>query len=356
MNPNNENYNDRFIILKKASIRPDKIVFYNQFVKRSSLLNIEVVDTTTLKKNSNNLIIEQKIKQPSANTHNYEISKKASSRIKEKISWLYNLSKNQTITTHNGKVLYSFKMNFITLTLPSVQKHSSDIITKECLNQFITECAAKFGLKNYVWRLEFQKNGNIHYHLACDTYIEFWKCTRIWNRVINKLGYVDSYAQKFSKYDFKDYYNEFHKNGKEDYSELMARFKRGVDTNWSQPNTVDCRNVTSSKNIGYYIAKYITKNSTEPLNNLVYERDKTVSNMRLWFCSRSLSKLSKIEIFLEEVNTVSDTILEELKDFKRFVFDYCEVIYFNTKDQSTLCKQSLWLLFSNYAKDNFYFT
>ena len=356
MTPQNNDYNEKFHILKKATLRPNKLVFYTQFVKRNQPENTNRVVYSAEEKQELAEMGLISLKQPISNKHSFEISNKAGGRIREKITWLYSLAKNQTITTHTGKVLYSFKMNFITLTLPSTQTHSTDQITKECLNQFITECTAKFGLKNYVWRLEFQKNGNAHYHIATDTFIEYWQCRKIWNRIINKLGYVNEYSQKFSKYTFAEYYKEFHKQGQEDYKLLRGRFDSGTATNWTEPNTVDCRNVTSSKNIAYYISKYITKNSGEKLNPIVASRETETSNLRLWFCSRSLSKLTKIEIFLENIDTLQENILSGLQDFKEYVHDYCSVLYFSLKTQTTLVKQSLWLAFRHYATEQGYFS
>ncbi|EMY3483635.1 hypothetical protein AAIP36_001880 [Flavobacterium psychrophilum] len=356
MTVQNPDYNEKYIILKKATLRPDKLVFYTQFVKRNQPEKIKKT-VYTQEEREELLSIGLPIRTiPESNKHNFDISIKAGQRIREKITWLYTLAKNQTITTHNNKILYSFKMNFITLTLPSIQVHTTDILTKECLNQFITECSLKFGMKNYVWRLEYQKNGNAHYHIATDCYIEYWKCKKIWNRVLNKLGYVSAYAAKFSKYSFSDYYKEFHKQGNEDYKILRSRFDAGVVQNWQEPNTVDCRNVTSSKNIAYYISKYITKNSNEKINPIISERENTNSNIRLWFCSRSLSRLTKIEIFLDNISTVKETILEGLTNFKTYIHDYCDVIYFSAKEQTTIVKQSLWLSFHNYAKENGYFS
>jgi len=356
MIPLNNDYSDRFHIVHKASLRPEKIVFYTQFIKKSKDNDNAVVQLNDKNKDFVKSIGIALISQPKSNKHDFEISQKASGRIREKITWLYHLSKNQTITTHNGKKLFNFKMNFITLTLPSKQKHTTDVITKECLNQFITECSQKFGLKNYVWRLEFQKNGNAHYHIATDCYIEYWKCKKIWNRIINKLGYVDHYCSKFSKYSFQDYYKEFHKQGQEDYKILKGRFDMGTNTKWCEPNTVDCKNVTSSKNIAWYISKYITKKSDASLNSIVAVRENLESNLRLWFCSRSLSRLSKVEIFLEKVSSVTDDIFSKLKNVKEYVYDYCQVIYFDTKEQETIVKQSLWCLFQNYARENRYYS
>lgn len=350
------NKENRFTVIPKASIRPDKIVFYNQYYLNevSDPLAKKPMDKFDKKKAFISLINGVETKK--SNTHNFEISKKAGARIKEKINWLYNLAKNRTIETHNGKVLNSFRMNFITLTMPSIQIHATAEITDKCLNQFLTECKARFGLKNFVWRLEFQKNGNAHYHIATDTYIDFLAAKTIWNRCLNKLGYVDRYSEKMRKYNLAQYCAEFGADGKTEFNVLRERFGRGCATRWVEPNTVDIRAVTNSKNISFYISKYITKKSDHTLNPIVSCREPTTSNLRLWFCSRSLSKLSKIEIFMDSYSDLVYNCLSSLENCKNFIFDYCSVKYFNLKEQSK-AGQVLWRkLFWDYAKEHNYST
>ena len=125
----------RFSVIPKISIRPNKVVFYNQFVKNKY---DDSVSSSTLAPEVKKTLKEMGVpvqSLPECNKHSFEISFKAASRIKEKVTWLYELAKNKTVTTTSGKTLYSFKMNFITLTLPSNQQHDTAQITSVCLNQ-----------------------------------------------------------------------------------------------------------------------------------------------------------------------------------------------------------------------------
>lgn len=246
-------------------------------------------------------------------------------------------------------------MNFITLTLPATQRHTTAEITKVCLNQFITECSKRFGMKNYVWRVEFQKNGNLHYHLATDTFIEFWQCRSIWNRCIQKLGYVEEYQKKNLGKTFFDYLRANPITGGNTFEILKERFTYGCASKWENPNTVDVRAVTNSKNIAFYISKYITKKSDEKINPVVAEREETNTNLRLWFCSRSLSKVDKISLYLEEYDEKVNSILNEIKNIKPLVFDYCEVFYFNIQEQTNTFKRIFRQILFEYAKDVGYF-
>ena len=344
----------RFSVIPKISIRPNKVVFYNQFVKNKYA---EGVSPSTLapevKKTLQAMGVPVK-SLPECNKHNFEISFKAASRIKEKVTWLYELAKNKTVTTTGGKTLYSFKMNFITLTLPSVQQHDTAQITSICLNQFLVECSKKFGLTNYVWRLEFQKNGNVHYHIATDCFIDYTSCKLIWNRCLSKLGYIARYQDKFLGMTFNEYCKNYNDNGKVSFNTLRERFGRGTATRWDSPNTVDVRAVSNAKNISFYISKYITKKSEHTLNPVVSSREPADSNLRLWFCSRSLSRLDKISVFLEEYDSLVGVCLSNLSDIKKFVHDYCEVWYFDKLKQANEVKRNLWLLYRRYSSSTGY--
>lgn len=344
----------KIIVIPKASVRPNKIVFYNQIVKQyATPQEAKTKTTNALRQELAELGFGNKV-MPLKNKHNFEISDKASARIKEKVSWLYELARNKTVTTTGGKTLYSFKMNFLTLTLPAAQFHETATITSECLNQFLTECKTKFGLENYVWRLEFQKNGNAHYHIATDTFIDFTSAKLIWNRCLQKLGYISAYQKKFIGMTFTDYCNEYSNNGKTPFTTLRERFGRGCATRWDSPNTVDVRAVSNAKNIAFYISKYITKKSEHSLNDIVTLREPEETNLRLWFCSRSLSRLSAIEIFLEEYDTLINDCFEGLQQIRKYVFDYVSVWYFNGKDQVNETKKNLWLLYRRYATETGY--
>lgn len=345
---------ERFSFIPKISIRPDKIVVYNQVIRNRS--DLSTYEQALEKANEKKQAAESSEKKRAVenNKHQFQISAKASTRIKEKVTWLYELARNKTVTTNSGKILDSFKMNFITLTLPSVQVHSSAVITSECLNQFITECRTKHKMENYVWRLEYQKNGNIHYHIATDTYIDYNDCKLLWNRCIRKLGYINAYSQEFSKLSFNQYCERVNKSGKIDFYLLKERYGRGCATRWDSPNTVDVRAVSNAKNIAFYISKYITKNQPIAVSETTINRDSDVSNLRLWFCSRSLSKLDKIAFFIEEGYELAEKAIKLMTDFKFKLFDYCKVWYYSTKNQSNECRNLFWQLFRNYSLETGY--
>jgi len=90
---------------------------------------------------------------------------------------------------------------FVTLTLPASQEHHDNVIKRKCLVPFISTLQRKFDVWHYFWRAEAQKNGNIHFHLIVDTFIDHSQLRVEWNKCINKLEYVDRFAMKFGHHN-----------------------------------------------------------------------------------------------------------------------------------------------------------
>ena len=276
------------------SLTPNKLVQYNTVYKWSEysqeykhiskfrLKHFDFESGTFLKN-----IITRK-------SHNFEISANAYRTLQQKINWLYYLAKEKNVVTPKGNTITNHKISFITLTLPSKQFHNTKFLTENLLNQFLTEIRGRFKMENYVWRLEFQKNGNVHYHIVTDTYIDFYIVKSIWNRNLEKLGYIKAYQSNMKNLTLLDYHKKYNYNNKVTFEKNKERYAKGISENWLNPSTVDIKSVISNKAIAGYLAKYFSKDSTSNSIKNDLDTDENSKNMRLWFCSRSLSKLGKI--------------------------------------------------------------
>lgn len=87
---------------------------------------------------------------------------------------------------------FTFRLNFITLTLSEKQKHDDYFIKSNMLDPFLKWMKRK-GAQNYVWRAETQANGNIHFHISSNTYIHYRSIRDKWNQLQSRYGYLDSY-------------------------------------------------------------------------------------------------------------------------------------------------------------------
>src|SRR3546814_2854356 len=83
-------------------------------------------------------------------------------------------------------------------------------------------------------------------------------------------------------------------NGKRKFEDVAKSYAAGKKSNCEQPNSVDVVSVNSKKAIANYISKYFGKSpdGTTLKNDL--DDDDNTANIRIWFCSRSLSKLNTV--------------------------------------------------------------
>lgn len=233
------------------------------------------------------------------------ISKKAERRISQAIDWLLWLSHTKTFISHKTKRQHTFKINFVTLTLPSKQIHSDNEIKSKCLNYFLVEARRKWQCVHYLWRAEAQKNGNIHFHVVFDKFIPWSSLRDTWNKCVNTLGYTERYKEK---------------NGNKN------------------PNSTDVHSVFKVKNISRYLAKYCTKNST---NRLI--------EGKLWGLSQSLSKMKSAVIEID--NQVYKELMYIEKRFEKSVRvkDFFSCVYTKVEKWANVVKGKLWECFSDYV-------
>lgn len=231
-----------------------------------------------------------------------------------------------------GKTV-KFKVAFVTLTLPSKQQHSDKEIISQCLNQFIIEIKKYHGVKNYVWRAEKQKNGNIHFHVLVDAFIPWWLLRNQWNRIINKLGYVDRFQEKHG-----------HKT----------------------PNSTDIHSTKKIRNIYSYLTKYLTKDdniqkeNTGKVDNSHLEnqtKNQTYSDQtgRVWGCNQELSKARGLALDIDW--QTADELEKVCKNTRARIYDgeYFKVIYIDYHKLLTNGGQSIFEAFSNYLIERFNF-
>jgi len=92
---------------------------------------------------------------------------------------------------------------FITLTLPTRQRHQDTEIKRKCLVPFLDKLRYNNDIKYYLWRAERQKNGNIHFHIIIDKYISRATIHRFWTTCLDRLNYMKEYNKKHpNKSDF----------------------------------------------------------------------------------------------------------------------------------------------------------
>lgn len=195
------------------------------------------------------------------------LSPGAIKRIREVMSWFdFILASTRT------------KPVFITLTLPSRQKHSDYFLKRVMLEQFLSEVRRYFGVKLYIWKAETQKNGNLHFHIIADKFCPWLLIRKMWNRILNKEGYVDVYADKHKNLSFSDYLKLYPSFDKKEKRQRLKAYKFGVRTKWKQPNSTDIHDVKHVHNLQSYLLSYMVGEDKGTLYNCIdFEGGKSVA-------------------------------------------------------------------------------
>lgn len=227
-------------------------------------------------------------------------------------------------------------VTFATFTLPSRQKHTDTEITHECINPLLQYLRKYYNLKYFVWKKELQENGNLHFHIVLDCFVDYYQLRTTWNRLINKgkvrgIAEPFNYVDEYRKNRLADYANGFvyipgqkvrdmidfeitkamRKNGGEILSnEQMdkisercrmededcqrraynAQMNLPEDKRWRDPNSTDIKAVKKSHQVASYISKYLAKdmyynspeiqnyiNQTNEYKQLIWQTLKTIT-------------------------------------------------------------------------------
>lgn len=293
----------------KYSISPDYIVKY--WCKKN-----ENIIPTEKEKTSRTIKEESKKNLNKGYKRGNDLSLTSKKEIIKRVKWINEIGEIKNYKTKAGNII-QYKTSMITLTLPKKVEIEPAGITKIALNNFITLLRKVSGMNNYIWKLELQKNGNVHYHIITDVEIDFFYIKKIWNNSLNLLGIIDDYSKEQRKIRFSDYeqkrineFKKYKKIGKLSPTQIKNEIKRtweiGQKTQWKEPNTVNIKRIQLDYNIAGYIAKYISKD--EKNSEL---QGKKIG--RLWSSSSNLSKIKLIG--------------ENIQDILQLVYDYSYQVY-----------------------------
>lgn len=261
--------------------------------------------------------------------------------------WLKSLYYSPTTETKHKL----FMPTFITLTLPAEQMHSDKDLNSKGLNRLLIKIKRSHSVKNYLWRAERQKNGNIHYHILVDKYISYKLINHYWNCILSDLGYIDKYRENQKLFHAKGFKVRTDLLSKWSYEKQLKAYRQGIADNWSNPNTTDIHSLKKVKNVTAYICKYTTKcDEYKELqevkkyyaDNVISEQtfkeveakilkkiEKNKINSRCWGCSDEIRNLKEPKIIIDgQISKFIDEALENhcIKDVQNDMF---RIIYCN---------------------------
>ena len=248
----------------------------NLYIKPNYIVSVPEFDTPKRLFSIRRINNEKNLRD---NKHKNKLSHKAIKRISAAVNWLCVSAAPQEVFSNHSKKWFTFRVNLITLTLPDTDVEVSEHVFKtKLMHPFLVYCKKYYGLKNYVWKVEFQQNGKMHVHLTTDTFIHYAKLRHTWNRLLEHNGLLEAFKKKFK-----------HNN----------------------PNSTDVHAVWKVRNLAAYIAKYMSKN----------EQNNDVVNGRIWGCNYQLSDSNKCHVFVNR-----DDCNEDLRCLMDSRISYKEII------------------------------
>ena len=241
------------------------------------------------------------------------VSDQAKRKMSKAIEYLLTTSTPKKVREKlTGKYL-TVKTSFLTLTLPSAQIHDDKEIINTCLNSMLNELRKWHNVQNYIWRAELQKNGNIHFHILTDRFIPWYDARNRWNRIVNKLGYVDRFHEK-----------------------------HGHRT----PNSTDIHSTRQVKNLKAYLVKYMVKDEPPPLTDENANLKDRKQTGRVWSCNHELSQTRGLNLIVDsEIDTELQKVISH-PEVKKYKSDYFTVYYL---DYHIIRKSGANLLFKYFS-------
>lgn len=238
-----------------------------------------------------------------------ELSKTSATKLKNAINWLTAAAPMKTVYHKPSGQKFKFKLNFITLTIPTTAHTISDEeFKKKLLHNFLNTARHKFGLKNYVWKVEAQRNGNIHAHLTTDTFIHYADLSKVWNKILSNYGLMQAYTDKHKDMTFEEYNKKYNSENKRSLDQVKTAWEKGQNSGWTQPNSTDVKAVHKIDDIAAYLIKYMAKS----------EEGKRTIKGRLWGCSYNLSQANNltVEVRPDNEKSILTPLMQKEIDFK----------------------------------------
>lgn len=172
----------------------------------------------------------------------------AKKRLTKAVSLLVQSSQDRIIYNEVSRSHHQFKLSFLTLTIPLNKiRPDAKFCNKFLLEPMIRVLRRRYGLKSYIWKLELQRNGMVHYHLTTNLFINHTHLRNEWNNILRRNDLLEESFERTGNHD---------------------------------PNSTDIKSVRKVKDFEAYLVKYVTKDVTSA----------GAVNGKIWDCSLNLKK------------------------------------------------------------------
>ncbi len=258
------------------TIRGNKVITYYQ-IDRGNWTNQR--DTTALRE-----LAKQK--------YSGEIKYQAKTRIEKRFEYWYELLQANNRICNSENLIGERRFVLITLTLPYKQMHTDKYLKQHALKPFIQKLIYNHSIINWMWKAEPQKNGNIHFHIVIDQYIELEKLKKYWKDIMRRENYLFFFCQNYNENDF---------------------------------NSVDVKGQKEMRNPVAYLTKYFVKN----------ENRRKIDGA-VWRMSDNLVHAKNFVYITETINKYLLEVAVNNNNAKKIEHDYATIYLFKHKPSKRL--------------------
>lgn len=258
-------YNSRMI----CQIRSDCLITYAQNCYGSQL--------TEDKKR----LMLQRMLEASKLKYSGKLKEGTKKRMSKAIDLLIQISKKQKGWNQVTQKYSNHRLSFITLTIPPVELLTAETGYQKLLKHFLQWLRRTIKVKTYIWKAEFQKNKQLHYHITTPAWIHFQLIKDKWNNLLWKSSLTSEYFKKYGHHN---------------------------------PNSTDIREVKNIENLSSYLKK---------------EYCKTIQNQptsgKIWDCSLNLkdNKYFTLELDYQLINKIMADVSSGI--FTKIELDQCNI-------------------------------
>lgn len=236
----------------------------------------------------------------------------AAKRINKSVDILLQKSPEKLIYNTVTGQYQPFTLNFVTLTISCSRCIGLEEGYKNLLKPYLRKLRAT-GPVSYIWKAEYQKRGQLHYHITTNTFIPWQKIRNDWNNLQRKNRYLDEYAKKHKHYD---------------------------------ANSIDVHAVYKIRDIGAYLSKYLAK-GIKPEEVPGELSGMKMETGKVWDCSKDL----KIKRFDFIPTSQQECFLLDLfsSNSKSVInMDHCSI--FKIKNPESFLTSNQKMDYENYLK------
>jgi hypothetical protein len=184
-------------------------------------------------------------------------------------------------------------------------------------------------------------------------FIEWSELRKRWNRICNKLGYVDKYQATQKKFFENGFRLSTNKNDKRSVEQQRKAFIIGQKSDWRSPNSTDIHDTRKIHDIKRYVAKYMAKQPTVNLEELREDSEVSIVNGRLWSCSQNLSNVEGCQLVEDwEISDELNLIAEKSKCYI-YRSTYFQVMCLSIQDIAKFGSGLIFKYFSDYLIEKF---